>query len=565
MQPLPDKLLQDLRSNVDRVKGESMGYALRFYEQLLKDAHEQGIYEPVLAEIGRRDRWALLVFVLNRSDLVNAWLYDRVRMLEAAPDEHLDLWARYHYKSSAGTFAGVIQEIINDPNVCIAVLSHTRPMAKGFGAYIKRELEQNELLKSLYPGVLWQHPRRESPLWSLDAGIIVRRDTNRKEATLECHGLIDGQPTSRHYDLLVYDDAISRESVTTSDQVAKSLDAWETSQNLGTPTSRRWHFGTRWAWHDLYGTLIERGALTPRIFAATDDATFNGNPVFLSQEKWEQIKRDNSELVISCQQLQRPQAGKEREIKPEWIRYYEVRPETLNVAILCDYGGARTSKGSSRTAMIVIGVDANWNYYLLDGVCHKMGLIERWKYLRNLHKKWAHTKSVQFVVVGYERFGAQSDIDYFKQQMRLERYAFDITEVNWPREGDASKDSRIRRLVPLMQKGQFFFPYSGQPTKAQIKAKATGRGHLIAKPIKQVDQDNKIYDLTVWITKSEAPYFPLGAHKDALDASSRLFDVELRPPQTVSDSDIYPGEALDASGHLDGMYGDEFGLVAEDA
>ena len=113
--------------------------------------------------------------------------------------------------------------------------------------------------------------------------------------------------------------------------------------------------------------LLKRGALKPRVYPATDDGTIDGNPVFLSPKVWQKKKDDSSLYTIACQQLQNPNEGGGREFEPEWLRTYELRPETLNVYILCDYAGSRKSTGSSNTAMAVVGVDGNENKFLLDG------------------------------------------------------------------------------------------------------------------------------------------------------------------------------------------------------
>ena len=61
----------------------------------------------------------------------------------------------------------------------------------------------------------------------------------------------------------------------------------------------------------------------------------------------------------------------------------------------------------------MLGLDANGNKYLLDGFCHRMTLSQRWDHLKHLHKKWSAMPGVNFVRVGYERFGQQSDDEYF--------------------------------------------------------------------------------------------------------------------------------------------------------
>src|SRR5262249_47576356 len=319
------------------------------------------------------DRYFLLTGPLGRIDALHSWLFERCREVERAPDGHLDLWSRYHYKSTIITFAGVIQEILCDPDLTVAIFSHTKPIAKAFLVQIKRELEANERLQEMFPDVLWRAPAREAPKWSENEGIVVRRASNPKEATVEAHGLVDGQPTSRHYGLLVYDDVVTVESVGSPEQIKKTTDRWELSDNLGSTTGvRKWHCGTRYHFGDPYGIILERGVLKPRIHPATDDGTLNGTPVFLSAARWEEIK-SAQRSTVSAQMLLDPRAGNVAVFRAEWLKSYEMRPALLNIYILCD-----PSKGagvrSDRTAIAVIGVDTTSNKYLLDGARHRMKL-----------------------------------------------------------------------------------------------------------------------------------------------------------------------------------------------
>lgn len=523
------------------------GEALRFYATVTPHLDNNQ-----LAFLGCNDRFWFLTAVLGRKDAIHPWLYDRAREVEASPDGHLDLWAREHYKSTIITFAGILQEVMTDPEITVGIFSHTKDVACKFLKQIMQELERNDTLRILYPDVCWEFPRVQAPSWAEKSGITVKRASNPKEATIEAHGLVDGQPTGRHFALLVYDDVVTRESVTNPDMVKKTTEAWELSDNLGAGAVRKWHIGTRYSFADTYGVILERKVLKPRIYPATENGRLDGKLVFMDAKRWAE-KKKTQRSTIAAQMLQNPLAGSENTFKAEWLRGWDIRPANLVVYIMADPSKGRSAT-SDRTAMMVVGIDDRGNKYLLDGVRHRMQLSQRWATLRDFYRKWSRMPGVQHVVVGYETYGQQTDHEYFEERMKLEGIGFPIEELNWVREGNQSKKDRVERLEPDFRLSRFFLPAVIQepgvgecywsvdvershivtrpkrgPTKAMQQLAAVGVHHRICKPIWHKDEDGKAYDVTRALME-EMLFFPFSPKDDAVDALARIYDLNPTGP-----------------------------------
>lgn len=201
-----------------------------------------------------------------------------------------------------------------------------------------------------------------------------------------------------------------------------------------------------------------------------------------------------------------------------------------------------------------------------------MTLSQRWQNLRGLYHRWSAMRGVMHIECGYERYGAQSDDEYFDEQMDIEKTKtrnpnakFIIQELAWPREGGNSKQERVERLEPDFRNGRFYLPlpvmHEGKPkrwrvdtnpssgrfgeieimdgaglTSLQMQAIDGGSGDLVAKPI--ICRDPALpgprdsggrYDLTLRFM-DEYQTFPFGMHKDLIDATSRVYDMEPRAP-----------------------------------
>lgn len=450
---------------------------------------------------------------MGREDADRDWVFQRCREVQASPDGHLDLWAREHYKSTIITFAKTIQDILCDPEVTVGIFSHTRPIAKSFLRQIKQEFEANSRLQAWFPDILWENTR-QAPKWSEDEGIVLRRKGNPKEATVEAWGLVDGQPTGRHFSLMVYDDVVTRESVTTPEMIAKVTEAWELSRNLSAEGGRTRYIGTRYHFNDTYRVILEREAAKPRIYAATVDGGVEGKPRFLTKARLAEKRREMGPYTFACQMLQDPRADETQGFKQDWLRFYDSEPAEVargaNCYILVDAASAKKA-GSDYTCLWVWALAPDGNYYWVDAVRDRLNLKQRADRLFALHRRWRP------VSVGYERYGLMADVEYVQERMERENYRFDLRELG----GQVAKNDRIRRLIPAFAQGRVYLP----------------RRLLVH------DSEARVVDLTRIFLEQEYNRFPLSQHDDMLDAASRIMDRDLaaawpQPPARPSEAPV---------------------------
>jgi hypothetical protein len=311
---------------------------------------------------------------------------------------------------------------------------------------------------------------------------------------------------------------------------------------------------------DTYGVILDRGVLTPRIYPATDDGSPTGQSVFISEARLKD-KLNKQRSTFAAQMLQNPLAGNENTFKAEWLTPWYIRPASLTVYITADPSKGR-SASSDRTAIAVIGIDQAGNKYLLDGYRHRMTLSERWASLRDLWKKWSSTPGVQLVNVGYERYGQATDDEYFKERMLIENISFGIKELNWVRDGGQSKKDRVERLEPDFRLGRFYLPglvYEpglGEcfweldkskgtfvkrpmraPTREMANMLAINAKHRVAKPIRRIDEDRGVYDVTTALME-EMLFFPFSPKDDLVDAASRIYDMQPIGPSFYEDETV---------------------------
>jgi len=453
--------------------------------RLYKDVLKQGSVTD-MRWMCRHDRFFLFTCVMCRTDALHPWIYERCREVETDPEGYLDLWSRAHYKSSLISLAGAVQEILKDPEITIGIFSNVLALSKKLVKQIQRALEDPRLYQ-LFPDILHEKPPQRN--WSSQDGLIVKRQGNPKEPTVQAAGIVDGQPIGAHYALRIYDDIVTPESVSTPEQIQKTTQSWELSLALGTAEGgRAWYAGTRYHPDDTYQELLNRKALKPRIRICYDE---QGRSVLMSEEKLSTMRAEMGDRTFSCQMLQNPIGAGVRTFRDEWFMTLETMPQpsTLNRYILIDSANAK-KKDSDYTIFSVVGMGRDKNYYLLDGIRDRLNLAERTRTLFDLVEKWTPINTF------WEQVGLASDVEHIKLEQDRIGWHFSILPIKQK----VPKDDRIKWLIPLFEQNRIWMP-------ARILRK---------------DHQGETYDFVHDLQHFEYATHPVCRHDDMLDCLANI-------------------------------------------
>lgn len=153
-------------------------------------------------------------------------------------------------KSTVGTIARTIFEILKNPDIRILITSNTQIQAEIFLREIKNHFGANDKLKAIFGD--WVGPK-----WDAREIIVKQRTKQHKESTVTCIG-VGGPTASRHYDLIIADDLVDEENSRTELQ-RERLQIWYYKSLTPTlvASGRLLILGTRWHPRDLYGTVMK--------------------------------------------------------------------------------------------------------------------------------------------------------------------------------------------------------------------------------------------------------------------------------------------------------------------
>ncbi len=348
------------------------------YDRIFKDVAARKYPEGAMVKsLVLEDLFFILQFILEvpaydkwgKPFCNHPFVVDRCREVDEENEDewHMDLWARWHFKSSILTRAKTIQRICRYPEKCTMIISHTRPAAKKHMRPIMQTIEKSRPLKNAFPEIFFENPRAESPKWSEDEGCVVkRRSLARPEATLEAWGIKEGMPIGVHFEYIIMDDLETKDDVVNPDVVRKVRDAVDLTDDLRTKDGVIDVVGTPYSHNGVYIPFIRdkvdsvgKPVYAFRKYPATVDGTPKGVPVFMDQKELDDIRTRKGEYSFMCQQLINPTPVGVRKLEGSLIKDIEARlvPRSIQKFMVIDPAGDDRDGTGDPWAFMVVGVE----------------------------------------------------------------------------------------------------------------------------------------------------------------------------------------------------------------
>ena len=395
----------------------------RDYARIFQDIKDKKLPDrDTFAQLIREDLFVIIYFVAGWEDGKSSgnkpFIVERCNDLDECPgDGTVDVWSREHGKSTAITIGMTVKRIVNNPECTTAIFSYKKPAAEKFLDSIRKILEL-PIMKWAFPDICYSNPSSQASSWSLQGGIRVnRKNTTRREHTVEAFGLVEGMPTGGHFDHRIYDDIETDDMAANPDQLQLCYDKMMMSRNLGREGGTEQIIGT---YYSHCGVLVKLGEKKDifgnhqyklRIFPGTSDGTINGEPVFFSQQYLDGKKTDPG---FSTQILCNPTPT--HEVRLRYEQFIQVKrkelPENRVKLIIIDPAGdkdVQSGNKNDRWAMLCIGVKPSMDdmglssIYIEDAIVGQMGAGESQDAACSIYMR-----NGRIAMLGVERVGTDS-------------------------------------------------------------------------------------------------------------------------------------------------------------
>lgn len=372
---------------------------------------------------------------------------------------------RSTFKSSIVTVGYTVWRVVNDPDIRILIVNATYPMVTKFISQIQDHLKKNQKLIEIYGDL-----SADAEVWNENTiKLKTEHSYQTKEATVFGYGM-QGNLVSAHYDLILLDDIVIWDNVSTNDQIEKTINFYKSCIDLlDPPTPEKVRglimIGTPYHYADLYAWIENPDHDVHRYFAIMKKPAFTGSweegelifPARLDWDRLKYLRKIEGPTHFASQYMLVPMLDEDAIFKYDF-RYYtedDLRGMELLTFITVDPAFS-TSDSADQTAMVVVSVDAANNWYIRDVLAGRWNPNDFIKEVIAMDQKWKPLS------IGIESVAFQKTLSVFLRDeiRRQHRNPLPIKELKpetYRTTGmSVKKEYRIQSLEPRYAEGMIY-------------------------------------------------------------------------------------------------------------
>lgn len=422
---------------------------------------------------------------------------------------------RGHHKTATLTEAGSTWLPIRNQQITILCVTwKSDQTGSAIHRSIRSEWEKNEVLQAHWGHIF----SPEAGARYTDKHLTVARENGPREPTFQVAG-IDGSPVSQHFDWIVVDDVVVRDTVKTPERILSTSEALDDLVALSGQEAWITYVGTIWKLDDPWMRMIREDKVERRHWACYHPATGvskdrwdRERPVLFTKDHLETLRKAAGSYRFSAHYLGEPLPDEDQDLQLSWLKYYETsdsREDRLREAtgkhcyLIFDTSEGR-NKRSDFGAFCVVGLDKSQNVYLLDLWRDRLSIIETVDLVFELNETWPLRMTF---IDGYR--GSQPYLDAIVDRQKRDGWRFPLKML--PSVND-SKEERISFLVPLLEAGRFWLPSSGfgrgsRKDKRDLLAQFKEDEYSLWKASGESGGFDDILDCLAWINHPETKRF----------------------------------------------------------
>ena len=384
-----------------------------------------------------------ILFGAIHEELISWWARSE------AKDNQLVLLPRGHMKSKLIAYR-TAWHITKHPETTVLYVSATADLAEK-QLYAIKQIIDSPIYRRYWKDMI--HPeegKREK--WAV-AEIAVDHSQRKlegiRDATVKAVGLTSNT-TGFHADVVVLDDIVVPGNAYTEEGREKVANAYSQLASIENPGAVEWVVGTRYHPRDIYDTMINM----KEVYYATDEDEETEHEVYELFQKvvetdgeflWaKRTRSDGKQFGFDAKELARikakyidqtqffaqyyndPNTTENARINKDNFQYFDksvltntdgdwyIRERKLNIYAAIDFAFS-LRKQADYTALVVVGVDHQANYYILDIDRFKTEkIVDYYKHILQSWEKWGFRKIRAEITVAQQTIVKELKDSYLK-------------------------------------------------------------------------------------------------------------------------------------------------------